>query len=740
MTVELVDDTAATPPRARPRVLAMPSPTVSRFALLVAALITSGLFVGTSVHNQTAVGDDWLARVIECESLRPEVAPGAPVEEIIRAQEVVDRCLEAPQLRLVWFALGGTAVAIAGAIVLLTLLPRIIVRRRALRPAGARLEAASTRVSALASELGVAHAPATMVGSSRLRDAFSFGLPGRYVVALPPALAVRSTGSAFEPLVRHELAHVSRRDVVIGWAAASLWPVTAALLLVPVLLAVVGGDLSVLPSYSWRAALLLAVTLVASAGILRSREYDADLGSASTPGRQGALIAVLRASGRTQPGGWRRLVRLHPDPAERVDVLRDPAPAARPSAVDAAVAGFLAAVTLPLLIAVLATVPSLTASAYAVPAALVGPVLGVTVGLALWRSAVVDAVCATRTTLAAAGRVVGAVFTGSLLGQVASLAAVGTGTTTGSRTWTPVVLFAVALAGTTAVVGWLGVAAAGRAWALSARAYAAVAVVGSGLMFAFVLWVVTTLTHALDLGGWWLTGMVAVDLLTGPVAVAVILLVVLAVVVLLATSIRTPPGWAVEAQVQGASADGPVAGDRPVVPTRLRRLPLLALLGVAALLAGVVAFGALTVRTVTGPPRETEGAAMSTVEYAGQYAVSVDGRLSGLDVVVSEIDTDGTLTDEERTQRIRSDVLALLDELLTEAQTVVPADEAVALAHTGLVMALEEARTAFEEFATAYETGDVELHGQASERLDGASLLFAQWRADVSALQGSTDD
>lgn len=743
MSVEFVDDTAATDARARPSVLAMPSPTVSRFALLVAALMTSGLFVGTSVHNQTAALDDWLARVIECESLRPEVAPGAAMEDVIRAQQVVDRCLQAPQLRLAWFALGGAAVAIAASVILLALLPRIIVRRRALRPAGARLEAATARVSALASEVGVHRAPGTMVGTSRLHDAFSFGLPGRYVVALPPALAVRSTSAAFEPLVRHELAHVSRRDVLIGWAAASVWPVTAVLLLVPVLLAISNGDLSVLPSYSWRAAFLLALTLVASAGILRSREHDADLSSASTPRLREALTAVLCASGRAQPGGWRRFVRLHPHPAERVEVLGDPAPAARPSAVDASVAGFLAAVTVPLLVAVIASVPSLTRWAYAIPAALVGPVMGVTVGLALWRSAVVDAVCATRTTAGATVRVAAGVLAGSLVGEAASLAAVGTGTVTGSRSWLPVLLSVSILAGTTAVVGLLGIIAAGRAWALSARSYTAVAVLGSGLLFAFVLWLATTLTHALDLGGWWLAAGVAADLLTGPVAAAIMLLVVVAVVLLLATPTRTVPGWAVDvsadAPSQTTATRAATAADGGTAPTRLRRLWLTVLLFGAGLVAGVIVLGVLGARDVSGLPPETGGIGMSTALYTGQYAVSVNSGLTELDAVMAEIDEDPALTDEARAERIRTDVVVPLEALLTEASMVVPADEQVSLAHTGLVTAMQEARTALEEFATAYEIGDVELHGQASQRLDGASQSFAQWRVDVGTLMGSTN-
>lgn len=565
MSSQLVSDKPLTRAGTRPQVLAMPSPTVSRFVLLAAALLSSGLFVGTWIHNRTAVGADWLVRAIECEGLRPEVAPGASVAEELRAQQVVEDCLSSPQQRLAWFAIGGVVLTVVAACVLLAAVPGAIVRRRSLRPAGPKLAAASERVAELAGECGLRRVPQTMVGSSKLRDAFSFGLPGRYAVALPPALAVRSTSAAFDPLVRHELAHLLRRDVLIAWSARALWSVVLTLLALPLVLALARTDLSLVPSYWWRAALLLAATLVASAGILRSREHDADLESARTGARRETLTALLGSSGRRPPSGWRRLVSLHPDPAVRVHILSNPALLARPSAVDAAIASFLAAVTIPLLASVLATAPSLTRWVYVVPAVLVGPMMGATVGLALWRLAVIDVVNGAATMRGAARRVAAGVFAGFLVGQAASLAAVGTGTITGDRTPLPGLIGAVALSGTTFVVAGLGALAADRAGHTSARGYTTAALAASGTLFAFALWGTAQLTSAGDLGGWSLAAHLAVTMHQQAVTAVV---VTLAVAVLLLLLIRpgSAPAWAVDGDLlEGAPRGGQLRSVMPAL-------------------------------------------------------------------------------------------------------------------------------------------------------------------------------
>ena len=623
MAGPLVSDAPAPPAPVDVRldVLALPSPTVARFVLLLGALLSSGLFVGTWVHNQTAVGDDWLARVAECERQRPSVPSGAGADAILAAQQSVLQCVEGAQQRLAWFALGGVALTLVAAGVVLAVVPRFIVRRRALRLAGPKLAAASERVAALAEEGGLRRSPDTMVGTSKLHDAFSFGLPGHYAVALPPAVAVRSTGVAFESLVRHELAHVARRDVLIAWSARALWYVLIALLALPVVVALARADLSILPSYVWRAALLMVAAMLASAGILRSREFDADLGSARTAARRDALSTLLGTSGRAASTGWRRVVALHPDPSERVRMLGDPARLARASGVDAAIAGFLAAVTLPLLVSVFATVPSLTSWAYAVPAALVGPLMGATVGLSLWRLAVVELAQATSGLGGAARRMAAGVIAGFLVGQVASLAAVGSDTVTGTRSPLLPLLGALALGGTTVVVAGLGRVAADRSRHLSARGYTTLAIALSATVFAFVLWAATLLSSTLDLGGGRLAALTSVTLLTQPLAVTVV--AVLAAVILALVAIRpaeTAPAWAFE-------------GEAPVVPKQDRHSVGLREVSVVGLVSGVAAaLSILAFRLVAGPATTFEEQTQRFDAYVWLFAGA--GVAAGLSLIV----------------------------------------------------------------------------------------------------------
>ncbi len=268
-------DTTPAPAQAlRPNVLAYVSPTTTRLVVLLGALLSAGLFVGTLVHNQSPVGDDWQRRIYACNADSPVLPSGSSLSQVPEFRE----CTAAVERRRAAFAVAGAAVAALGALGVMAAAPRVIERRRRLRPPGSRLAPAVERFDALAREVAMTQAPRLVVGPSTLRDAFSYGTPGRYRVALPPAIIVRwRDARTFDPLVRHELAHVAYHDVAAAWLARSVWLVVAPLLMVPFLTAVLRGDFSVLSSYVWRAGLLAAVTLLASAALLRSREHDADL-------------------------------------------------------------------------------------------------------------------------------------------------------------------------------------------------------------------------------------------------------------------------------------------------------------------------------------------------------------------------------------------------------------------------------------------------------------------------------
>ena len=245
----------------------------------------------------------------------------------------------------------------------------------------------------IAEEVGVRRAPTLMLGPVGLRDAFTYGTPRHYRVALPPAAAVRwRDARLFDPVMRHELAHLRHHDVPLAWLARSVWWVLAPLLLLPVVVGVAEGDTSLLPGYAWRAVVLAAVVQVVSSALLRSREHDADLRAAQTDPE--AIAGVV--GGAREPAGrspWRRALARHPSPAARLAVLERPERHTRVTFLDGAVTGFLAGLVIPLVVATVTPLLSGTEKvdlAWVAAALVAGPLIAGSVGLGLCRAALVN--------------------------------------------------------------------------------------------------------------------------------------------------------------------------------------------------------------------------------------------------------------------------------------------------------------------------------------------------------------
>ena len=306
----------------RPNALALPSPSSSQFAVFIVALLTAGTFVGSWVHNLT-VGNDWYRTVVACYT--PSLNGGAFAQQV-NAERGAQRCSASAERRLAAVQIAGAGAVAVLSIALLAAAPGLLERRRRLRRPGERLAPAVQRLDALAGEGGLARPPALMLGPATQRDAFSYGLPGRYRIALPPAVAVRWRDPAlFDPLVRHELAHVRNRDVGLAWLARSSWYALAVLLAVPIVGALIEGDTSLLPSYLWRAVLLGVTVQLVSSALLRSREHSADLWAAQAGGDEAPVAGVVaRARDVAARAPWRRLLARHPSPAERLQVLERP--------------------------------------------------------------------------------------------------------------------------------------------------------------------------------------------------------------------------------------------------------------------------------------------------------------------------------------------------------------------------------------------------------------------------------
>jgi hypothetical protein len=581
------------PDRPRPDVLAYPSPTTSRYLIFLAALLSAGVFVGNWIHNQV-VGDEWIAEVTRCRQETLQLTPTQPsLEGAIAQENAAARCRADADRRWAAFAFGGAAAAGAAGLVVLYLVPGVVERRRRLRPVVPGLEPARDRMVTLAAEAGLAHPPSLMLGAASQRDGFSYGVPGRYRIALPQAVAIRWRSPAlFDPLVRHELAHVAHRDVALAWLARSVWYALAPLLALPVVISLLSDDRSLLPDYLWRAALFAVVVQLVSSALLRSREHDADLRAAQAMGGPEAVAAVVaRARDAGQESWHRRLLANHPTPARRLAVLERPELAAEVTFLDGFTAAFLATLTAPLV--VFALVALLMGSGRSdlgrVGAALIaGPLLGGSVGLGLWRASLVRRVAGGAVRPAPVAFGVGA---GLALGQVASLAQTGIDELGGVKHPPMLAVIAVAGLGATVLTAGLGELWADAAPALRrARASWLTAIAASSVMFAMVLWAAGSLELAQDRLGWVVTRMWLVTVLgSWPVLVAVAALAATAAWALLRPGHGAlTPRWLLE---RGEPGPWPASG-------RVR-LPEAAAAALAAGLAGAAAI--IGYRILAGP-------------------------------------------------------------------------------------------------------------------------------------------
>ena len=484
---------------ARPNILALPSATACRAVALLFALLSSGLYAGGSLFHALPIGDRWFHRVGICLGAFPQTDPASP--GFLASGTQFQRCVDSVNTGLVVFQVVGAVLAVLGCAALTVAAPSVLVRRRRLHFAGLALRASVARVAQLADDAGLNHPPRVYVGPSSQRDAFTLGLPGRYAVSLPPALAIRSSNAQlFDPVVRHELQHIQRQDVLLAWSARTAGWVLLALLGVPVVHEVLAADFSLLPAYGWRAVLLTLTALLAAAAILRSREREADLGSVHTPAQRIALTGLLASTPSAPEPRWRSPLARHPTKAARIRTVDDPAVGTRVGFADGFTVALLSALTMPMITALLSDDRALSRWAEIGGPAIVGTLFGVTVGLALWREELARR--ASGRVGAPAGGILAGVFVGFLLGQTSSLATIGSPGLAGvTLSWSRLVSPVAATAVTAMCVGAAPLFA-DAAPRLTRRSAAALCVVSSATMFATTMWIAGIIEPTIELVGW----------------------------------------------------------------------------------------------------------------------------------------------------------------------------------------------------------------------------------------------
>jgi hypothetical protein len=350
-------------------------------------------------------------------------------------------------------------------------------------------------------------------------------------------------------VVRHELAHAKQRDIALAWLTRSVWYALLPILALPVITAVVGGDTSVVGDYLWRAAVLGGVVALLSAALLRSREYGADLRAARWQGDPAAVEAVVGAARPGPHDRWRRLLARHPTPAQRVAVLRAPGLVTRSGFVDGLTGAFLGGLTVPLVVDGLSPWFSVSGGAihsYLVASLLLGPVLGASVGLAVWRDVLFGRVTGEEYDAAPVAAGVGV---GLVAGQAVSLGQTATSLTAGLAH--PAWLLVSAVVGCGVTILSAGLA---QLWADAAprlpglRACWIVALVLNGSLFSALLWSTSLFQIAADGGGWALgRSELTLQLTDWPMFWLVLVLAAAALVpIILARRPHVVPDWLVE--------------------------------------------------------------------------------------------------------------------------------------------------------------------------------------------------
>lgn len=319
--------------------------TTTRFTLLIAVVAATSSTMFMLMHLLVPAN---AARQVETHKRCSAEVSGLPEDVSWRAEAAarVMRCLAPVYLDEVSWAGYGLALLFGLAVVLYSLHPWWIIRRRRLVPlsAGGSPEFLAY-LGDVSREIGLARSPEWLLAPYATVGGRAFGHVRRRRVQLNAGLVVlyATDRAAFRAVVLHELAHLWHRDVDKTYLTMAIWRAFVVVALVPfvvgLLLAVpLGWPVTALTSH-WTGTLAVLVSLLALTvlvyltrnAILRVREVHADAIAAVHDGPDGALRGLV--GGLRVPTGprWRALLSTHPDPRQRLAVLDDPAVLARPS-------------------------------------------------------------------------------------------------------------------------------------------------------------------------------------------------------------------------------------------------------------------------------------------------------------------------------------------------------------------------------------------------------------------------
>lgn len=326
-----------------PHPFAFTSETDLRFAVLIAGVIATAIFLDQAIYNAVDARLGTYRHALD--TCRVTSAPAD-----------LAYCL-APQDHLtgLWILAGLAFLLGLTLFIYARVIPRLWVRRSTVKPfPAAKDQRWAAFIRDCCSVASVPDMPLLFERASKLPTGLAFGRFGRYGLVFNLGLRLQSilNPSVCRAVVLHELAHIRNRDIdkaflAISAAAAlviaACLPYCAALAFSLAGAGDVGYDLGYVWSVAWRALILGLISLLTLARLLRARETYADLRVRMWEGPTTGLGRALASTNRPRAPWWREPFLWHPAPADRQRQLAAVAAPQPVAALDTFIVGVVAA-------------------------------------------------------------------------------------------------------------------------------------------------------------------------------------------------------------------------------------------------------------------------------------------------------------------------------------------------------------------------------------------------------------
>lgn len=329
----------------RSSVFALPAKTSFRFALLIAAVVTSSAMTYEAIYTATPRGTALVALIRTCQARALASHPSGWSSYAAALGQAKACRAGAERMEGLWALLGiGVLCVLAAAIYWIQ--PWWYQRRMRLTPlTSEEAPALVERLEQLRERAGIG--PVTWLAQpfKFQLSAFAFGRFRRRFVAISGGAVVmwNRQPPVFDAVVLHELSHIRNRDIDQAYLAVAIWRAFVVAALVPMAaLLIFSRQLDSPPALLWRVVVLALLVYLLRNSILRAREFDADARVAQLDPGTG-LGQVL--AGMPPRRGWRvwHLGWVHPSGQERAAALLDPAPLYRCGFWDGLAIGLVAA-------------------------------------------------------------------------------------------------------------------------------------------------------------------------------------------------------------------------------------------------------------------------------------------------------------------------------------------------------------------------------------------------------------